>query len=48
MKKFKEKGISAVHDHFRDKTIKVTGTIELREERPYLPVLETADIEIKQ
>ena len=47
LKKFKEAGISQPQEHFRDKKIKVTGTIELREDRPYLPVLETKDIEIK-
>lgn len=47
LKKFKTAGINQPHDHFRDKRITVKGVIELREDLPYLPVLEPADIEIK-
>lgn len=47
LKKFKEAGISAPHEHFRDRTIRATGAVELREDRPYLPVTVVSDIEIK-
>ena len=47
LKKLKAAGNSAPHDHFRDKIIRATGTVELREDRPYLPVTAVADIEIK-
>jgi hypothetical protein len=47
LKKFKEAGISAPHEHFRDRTIRATGTVELREDRPYLPVTAVRDLEIK-
>lgn len=47
LKKFKESGTAAPQDHFRDKTIKAQGKLELREDRPYLSITSTADIEIK-
>ena len=47
LKKFKEAGISAPADNFRDKTIRATGQVELREGRPYIPITAVSDIEIK-
>ena len=44
--KFKEKGIADPAAHFRGKTIRVRGCVMKFEERPYLPVLDPAQIEI--
>lgn len=44
--KFKQKGIADPVAHFQGKTIRVRGCVMRFEERPYLPVLDPAQIAI--
>jgi hypothetical protein len=44
--KFKEKGVTDLVAHFRDRTVRVRGEILIFETRPYLPVTDPGQIEI--
>ncbi|MGQ0633399.1 MAG: prepilin-type N-terminal cleavage/methylation domain-containing protein [Planctomycetaceae bacterium] len=48
LKKFRAKGIDAPHDQYKGKNIRVVGKIELRDDRPYLPLDEPDNIRIKE
>lgn len=48
LEKFRAAGIQEPHERFRDKLIKATGTIELRDDRIYLPLTDPKLIEIQR
>jgi hypothetical protein len=47
LKKFRAAGIDEPHEHFKGKKVRAVGTVELREDRPYLPVGDPKDIAIE-
>jgi hypothetical protein len=44
--KFKEAGVDEPAAHFKDKTIRVTGTVTLKDKRPRIEVSDPKQIEI--